>query len=134
MNNLQLEIPISITNCRTESWAPRSSLNCHSERPKHLSWSPDGSLLALTLMKYVALLNPSTNSTLERLNSPESGSIASSHFLGSSARYLVAAGVWDLVLWDLITRSGTQGVHISAEKILNIRQFIGIIVPNRQFK
>lgn len=62
--------------------------------------------MAVTLKSSVALYDPLTNTTFQVLTSPESSTISSAHFLGDSGRHLVAVGVWDVVLWDLVTRSG----------------------------
>lgn len=92
--------------CMPDFWVARSTLNLVSESPSHVSWSPDASLLAITLPYRVALYNPSTNLLRETLASPECGQINSAYFIGKAGRYLVVVGETDLVLWDLVAQRG----------------------------
>ncbi|KAJ7293732.1 WD40 repeat-like protein [Mycena rebaudengoi] len=92
------------TGLSEDFWVARSTLNLVSESPSHVSWSPDASLLAITLPYRVALYNPSTNLLRETLASPECGQINSAYFIGKAGRYLVVVGETDLVLWDLVAQ------------------------------
>ncbi|KAJ7631055.1 WD40 repeat-like protein [Roridomyces roridus] len=83
-------------------WVARSSFNFQNEIPSHVSWSPDGSLLAVTLPHRTVLFDPSTNLVRHTLASPECGDFKASHFIGKAGRYLAVAGPVDLVLWDLV--------------------------------
>ncbi|KAJ7786480.1 quinon protein alcohol dehydrogenase-like superfamily [Mycena metata] len=65
------------------------------ETPSHVSWSPDASLLAVTLPHRVALFTPSTNLLRHSLALSE---------CGAAGRYLAVVGTIDLVLWDLVTQ------------------------------
>ncbi|KAJ6575276.1 WD40 repeat-like protein [Mycena capillaripes] len=85
-----------------EFWVARSSFSLQNETPSHVSWSPDASLLAITLPNRVALYNPSTNLLLHSLVSPECGVGNAAHFIGKAGRYLAVVGTVDLVLWDLV--------------------------------
>ncbi|KAJ7492469.1 WD40 repeat-like protein [Mycena latifolia] len=83
-------------------WVARSTCNFQSESPSHVSWSPDASLLAITLPNRIALFSPSTNLLRHTLASPECGAVQAAHFIGKAGRYLAVVGVVDLVLWDLV--------------------------------
>ncbi|KAJ7727818.1 WD40 repeat-like protein [Mycena maculata] len=85
-----------------EFWVARSSWNLQNELPSHVSWSPDGSLLSITLPHRITLFNPATNLLRHTLACPECGEIKASHFIGKAGRYLAVVGTMDLVLWDLV--------------------------------
>nr|GAT59004.1 WD40 repeat-like protein [Mycena chlorophos] len=85
-----------------EFWVARSTYNVHDESPSDVSWSPDGSLLAVTTPQQVALLAPLTNELLHTLAYPEGGQFNSSHFIGKGGQYVAVAGENEVLLWDLI--------------------------------
>jgi NET1-associated nuclear protein 1 (U3 small nucleolar RNA-associated protein 17) len=84
----------------------RSTLSFRQEIPKHVAWSSDGSILAVSAGPYVALYDPLTNALIQALTTPECDRILSCHFVGSSNRYLAARGQFDVILWDLLTHNG----------------------------
>ncbi|KAF8216066.1 WD40 repeat-like protein [Mycena galopus ATCC 62051] len=85
-----------------EFWVARSTLSLQNESLSHISWSPDASLLAITLPTRVALLDPSTNHLRHSVSFPELGPINDACFIGKAGRYLAVVGAVDLVLWDLV--------------------------------
>ncbi|EIW87027.1 WD40 repeat-like protein [Coniophora puteana RWD-64-598 SS2] len=87
------------------SWTGRSQFGFRSEIPRHISWSPDGSLLAIALDPYVAVYNPVTNSLRYTIICSNCKHVTSAHFVGASGRYLVVQGGSDLILWDMVTQS-----------------------------
>ncbi|KAK7465414.1 NET1-associated nuclear protein 1 [Stygiomarasmius scandens] len=89
---------------REDFWVTRSSFGFRSEKPSHISWSPDGSLLALTLESYVAIYDPITNVKLNTFSSPECRPAKAAYFVGRG-RFLAVLGTHDLVLWDVVSRS-----------------------------
>jgi len=86
-------------------WVPRSSFHYRSELPTHVSWSNDGSLIAVAAGTFVPIYDSITNALLQVLVASECGRVTSVHFLGSSGRYLAVAGGRDLVLWDLVSQT-----------------------------
>ncbi|KAJ7110056.1 WD40 repeat-like protein [Mycena epipterygia] len=96
-----------------EFWVARSTFNFQGEHPSHVSWSPDASLLAITLPHRIALFNPTTNLLRHTLASPECGVVTAAHFIGKAGRYLAVVGAMDLVLWDLVDQR-VQWHHKSA--------------------
>ncbi|KAI6047929.1 WD40-repeat-containing domain protein [Pisolithus marmoratus] len=62
------------------SWVTRSSFSYKSDAPRHASWSPDGSLLAVVFGSSVK---------------PHEA-----HFIGMSGRFLATVGGQDLVVWN----------------------------------
>lgn len=88
-------------------WVARSTMHFRSEIPTHISWSHDGSLLAVAFGQYVVLYDPSTAITFRTIVCPECEVVSSAHFIGKDSRYLAIRGQKDLVLWDLVTESGT---------------------------
>jgi NET1-associated nuclear protein 1 (U3 small nucleolar RNA-associated protein 17) len=96
----------SLRNSLSEFWVTRSTLTLQNEPPFHVSWSPDASLLAVTLPNRVALLSPSTNLLRHSLASPECGTVNAAHFIGKAGRYLAVVGAVDLVFWDLVDQRG----------------------------
>ncbi|KAH9942941.1 WD40 repeat-like protein [Amylocystis lapponica] len=74
-------------------WVARSTFRFRSEIPTHVSWSPDGSLFAVS----VGLIK----------------AVSSARFVGRNGRYLAVTGVRDLMLWDLVTQSMRWQHHSS---------------------
>jgi len=93
-------------NLAVESWIARSTLSFRGERPRHASWSPDGSLLCVTMGPCVNLYDSSSNALRRVLISPNCKAPASAQFVGRSGRFLAVVSVWDIVLWDLPAQSG----------------------------
>ncbi|KAF7347703.1 S-adenosyl-L-methionine-dependent methyltransferase [Mycena venus] len=85
-----------------EFWVARSTLSLQNETPIYVSWSPDASLLAITLPNRVALFNPSTNLLRHSVALPEFGPLSAALFVGKAGRYLGVIGPTDFALWDLI--------------------------------
>ncbi|KZT30806.1 WD40 repeat-like protein [Neolentinus lepideus HHB14362 ss-1] len=90
---------------REEFWVARSSFHYRSELPKHASWSPDGSLLVISFGAYVVLYDPTTCLVHCVLSSSHCKSASSAHFLGTEGRYLAVVGTYDVLIWNLITRT-----------------------------
>lgn len=90
----------------SDFWVARSTCGFRGQNPKHASWSPDSSLLAICLGQVVALYDPSTNILRRALTVPECKIAISARFVGKAGRYLALVGERDLVLWDLITQAG----------------------------
>lgn len=95
----------SILQPLAEFWVARSSLRFRTEIPTDVSWSPDGSLLAVCVGCHVAIYEPETNALCQVLTCPDCPSVTSVQFVGSSGRYLVVNGSRDVFLWDLIFQS-----------------------------
>ena len=70
------------------------------EIPIDVSWSPDGSLLAVCAGSHVAIYEPETNALCQALTSPGCAAL-SVQFVGPSGRYLIVCGHRDVLLWDL---------------------------------
>lgn len=88
-------------------WVARSRLTFKREIPWSISWSPDGSLLAVGFGAYVAIYDPPSNALIRTFTTAElRGPIRSVHFLGHEGRFLAVAGRSDVVLWDLVTQKG----------------------------
>ena len=83
-------------------WLPQATLSFSSGAVKDLSWSPDGTLFAVTLADRVMLYDTSFT-PIDTLSTFEHRSNISAHFVGN--RYLVVVGERSLTPWDLITRS-----------------------------
>ncbi|KAF8260748.1 hypothetical protein EI94DRAFT_878515 [Lactarius quietus] len=89
-------------------WVARSSLTFKREIPRSISWSPDGSLLAVAFGTYIAIYDPSSNALIRAFAASElRGRIRSVSFLGNDGRFLAVTGLSDVVLWDLVE----QKVH-----------------------
>lgn len=84
----------------------RSTFKFRSEIPSYTSWSPDGSLLAVSLGRYVALYDPDTTALLHLWTSRGFPLVVSARFVGRNGRYVAIAGLKDVLLWDLIAESG----------------------------
>lgn len=88
-------------------WVARSSVTFKREIPWTVSWSPDGSLLAVGFGACVAIYDPPSNALIRAVVTSElPGRIRFVQFLGSEGRFLVVAGRSDVVLWDLVTQKG----------------------------
>ncbi|KAJ3787132.1 WD40-repeat-containing domain protein [Lentinula aff. detonsa] len=85
-------------------WVARSSVSFRNEIPSHVSWSPDGSLLAVTLGAYVSLYDALTNIHRTTFTSPECSCVYTAHFIGQG-RFLAVQGKLELVLWDTVSCS-----------------------------
>lgn len=90
------------------SWVPRSSFGFESDTPRHASWSPDGSLLAVATGTSVILYDPCTNVPRHTFVCRESPRPRQAHFIGPSGRFLVVIGDLDLVVWNVTSRSGMR--------------------------
>ncbi|KAH7916435.1 hypothetical protein BJ138DRAFT_1139745 [Hygrophoropsis aurantiaca] len=87
------------------SWMSRSTFTFRRETPKHTSWSPDGSLLAVSYSASVAMYDPTTNVLQHNFCCSEVPEVSSAHFVGPSGRNLVVMGKVSLVVWDIVTQS-----------------------------
>ncbi|VDB86572.1 unnamed protein product [Peniophora sp. CBMAI 1063] len=93
-------------------WVLRSTFAFREECPSHASWSPDGSLLAVSLGPYVAIYDATSTMLISALTARESCvSVVSAHFLGDSGRYITAVGQREVVMWDLISRRVLWRAH-----------------------
>ncbi|KAI0375205.1 WD40 repeat-like protein [Pilatotrama ljubarskyi] len=88
-----------------EYWVARSTLRFRTETPSDVSWSPDGSLLAVSVGSHVAIYDPDTNALHQVLTCPECATMCRVQFLGSSGRYMVISGPRDVLLWDLVLQN-----------------------------
>ncbi|KAH7927287.1 WD40 repeat-like protein [Leucogyrophana mollusca] len=87
------------------SWTNRSTFTFRQERPKHGTWSPDGSLLAVSFDSSVAMYDPFTNILQHSFCCSEVPVVSSSHFIGPSGHYLAVIGGPNIALWDVVTQS-----------------------------
>lgn len=87
------------------SWVTRSSLGYKSDIPRHASWSPDGSLLAVVFGPSVVLYDPYTNVPRHVFVCHESQRPCEAHFIGMSGRFLAIIGGPNLVVWSIMSRS-----------------------------
>ncbi|TFK56639.1 WD40 repeat-like protein [Heliocybe sulcata] len=90
---------------REDFWVARSSFGYRSEVPKHASWSPDGSLLAIVYGAYIVLHDPLTSLVHCVLSWSHCKSASSAYFVGNEGRHLAVAGTHDIAMWDLVTRT-----------------------------
>ena len=93
---------------QTVSWVPRSSFGFESDVPSHASWSPDGSLLAVAIGTSVVLYDPCTNVPQHTFVCCESPRPRQAHFIGPTGRFLVVTSGLDLVVWNIVSHSGTR--------------------------
>ncbi|KAF8832075.1 hypothetical protein HHX47_DHR1001243 [Lentinula edodes] len=99
-------------------WIARSSFNFRNEVPSHVSWSPDGSLLAVTFGTRVSLYDALTNIHRTTFTSPECPHAYMSHFVGRG-RFLAVQGKQELVVWDIVSRS-VRWSYTSSYPIYNV--------------
>lgn len=97
----------------------RSSFTFRQEIPKHATISTDGSLLAVLFGKTINLHDSSAGGIVESINSSQIRSPEQLYFVGRSSRYLVIKGSRDIVLWDIVRRSGKcqPSVFVNARSI-----------------
>lgn len=96
-------IPISSL---PDFWISRACFSLRSETPTAACWSADGSLLAVSSSRQVALYNPDSNLQLSSLASPDLRRIDKICFVGDGGRYLIAGGKQSIIAWDLIAKRG----------------------------
>ncbi|KAJ3909392.1 WD40 repeat-like protein [Lentinula edodes] len=99
-------------------WIARSSFSFRNEAPSHVSWSPDGSLLAVTFGTRVSLYDALTNIHRTTFTSPECPHAYMSHFVGRG-RFLAVQGKQELVVWDIVSRS-VRWSYTSSYPIYNV--------------
>ncbi|KAJ3880820.1 WD40 repeat-like protein [Lentinula edodes] len=99
-------------------WITRSSFSFRNEVPSHVSWSPDGSLLAVTFGTHVSLYDALTNIHRTTFTSPECPHAYMSHFVGRG-RFLAVQGKQELVVWDIVSRS-VRWSYTSSHPIYNV--------------
>ncbi|RDX51076.1 WD40 repeat-like protein [Lentinus brumalis] len=97
-----------------EFWVARSTLRFRTETPTDVSWSPDGSLLAVSVGSHIAIYEPNTNALCQVLTCPDVATVSGVHFVGSSGRYLAVSGARDIFLWDLVFQTLRWRYHSSA--------------------
>ncbi|KAJ7235856.1 hypothetical protein B0H12DRAFT_132191 [Mycena haematopus] len=102
VKTFRIQTARSKTGPSEEFWVARSTLSLQHEAPSQASWSPDASLLAITLPTRVALFDPSNNLLRHSVAFPELGPLNGAYFIGKAGRYLAVVGAVDLVLWDLV--------------------------------
>ncbi|KAF8899035.1 WD40 repeat-like protein [Infundibulicybe gibba] len=88
-----------------EYWTAKTAHTFRSELPTVATWSPDGSLLAVSIGPYITLYETASDSLLQTLTHPGCKNSTSLHFVGAGGRYLTATGKSTLFLWDLISQS-----------------------------
>jgi NET1-associated nuclear protein 1 (U3 small nucleolar RNA-associated protein 17) len=93
--------------CLIDFWVARSTIRSRSEIPSHVSWSYDGSIMAVASSSYVVLYDPNTAVALRTIFCPECETVSSVCFIGKTSRYLVIRSYTEFVLWDLILENGT---------------------------
>jgi NET1-associated nuclear protein 1 (U3 small nucleolar RNA-associated protein 17) len=81
-------------------------LTYRADIPKHATWSPDGSLLAVSFGPHAVLYEPTTNVVLQTLTSVHSEDTLSAHFVGPSGRYIAVVSAHNVLLWDLLDHAG----------------------------
>ncbi len=97
----------------TVFWVARSRLTFKREIPWSISWSPDGSLLAVGFGAHVAIYDPPSNALIRTFAASElRGPVRSVHFLGHEGRFLAVTGRSDVVLWDLVTQKGKLYMYL----------------------
>ncbi|KAG7099626.1 hypothetical protein E1B28_001454 [Marasmius oreades] len=92
---------VSRRSLSEEFWISRSSLTFRSKVPSSVTWSPDGTLLAVCLENQVSVYDPYTSVLRCTLTSPEFTAAKSAHYLGRG-RYLAVIGSNELVIWDIV--------------------------------
>ncbi|KAF8999080.1 WD40 repeat-like protein [Cyathus striatus] len=92
-------------NIKEDFWVLRSVFNFRSEIPRSISWSPDGSLLAIALGPTTVLYDPIMSTLRLSLSSAECRDTKTVHFIGSAGRFLLSVGKRILVLWDLLSQT-----------------------------
>ena len=101
-------------------WVARSRLTFKREIPWSISWSHDGSLLAVGFGAYVAIYDPPSNALIRTFATSElRGPVRSVHFLGHEGRFLAVAGRSDVVLWDLVTQKGKLHMYLTLSYVQN---------------
>ncbi|WFD42555.1 NET1-associated nuclear protein 1 [Malassezia psittaci] len=88
---------------RTESyWICRSAFSYRGTIPRWVTWSPDGSLLAIAQGVFITLWDPVSLVMQTRLAAPELGAAEQCVFVGRHGRFLAAVGSQRLLIWDLV--------------------------------
>ncbi|TFK77382.1 WD40 repeat-like protein [Pluteus cervinus] len=86
-------------------WVANSTHEFRNEIPQALSWSSDGSLVAVALGQHIVLFDPASNTIAHTLPSSDSEPVVSVKFIGQTGRYLAAATKSTLHFWDLIANT-----------------------------
>lgn len=81
----------------------RTTLEYHSEKPRFVSWSHDGSLLAVCFESCVVVYETSVYALLQVLTSSECTNPQSVYFIGGSN--LLVQGGTKIVLWNILAHS-----------------------------
>ncbi|KAG9047512.1 hypothetical protein FS837_002097 [Tulasnella sp. UAMH 9824] len=90
-----------------EIWVNRATLTYREEPPLHLSFSPDGSVLAVAHGSYVTLWDGQSHALLYAISSLPFRKVNTVHFVGSNGRYLVVSGdSKDAIVWDVLKNKG----------------------------
>ncbi|KAG8938511.1 hypothetical protein FRC00_014729, partial [Tulasnella sp. 408] len=94
-----------------ESWVNRATLTYREEAPLDLSFSPDGSVLAVAHGSYVTLWDGQTHALLYAMSSLPFRKVKTVHFVGTNGRYLVVSGdSKDAIVWDVLKNKALRRV------------------------
>lgn len=86
----------------------RATLTYREETPLHLSFSPDGSVLAVAHGPYITLWDGQTHALLYAVSSLPFRKVNTVHFVGTNGRYVVVSGdSKDLIVWDVLKNKGS---------------------------
>jgi NET1-associated nuclear protein 1 (U3 small nucleolar RNA-associated protein 17) len=96
-------------------WIHRSTVAFRAMTPLDVSWSADGSILAVTFNACVALYDATSNALRSVVTSSECRSLTNARFVGSAGRYLLLAADRDLVLWDLVHQT-SKSIRLTLSK------------------
>ncbi|KIO25200.1 hypothetical protein M407DRAFT_25424 [Tulasnella calospora MUT 4182] len=104
-----------------ESWVNRATLTYREETPSHLSFSPDGSVLAVAHGSYVTLWDGQTHALLYAVSSLPFRKVNIVHFVGTNGRYLVVSGdSKDAIVWDVLKNKAVRRVSTTPPTSLSM--------------
>lgn len=83
-------------------------ISARSETPSDACWSPDGSILAASSGRQIALYDPYSNLSINHLAAMDVRAIEFIRFVGKKGRYMIATGRNNAVLWDLVKCTGKR--------------------------
>lgn len=87
----------------SEYWINRSSFSHRNQRPAQATWSPDGSILAVSHGRLVTVWSVTTNALYGTFTSSDVPEFSRLVFVGKNGRFIGASGSKAFVLWDLVS-------------------------------
>ena len=122
--------PSQLAHSSLVFWAQTTELETRSQSPGRLTFSPDGSLLAVAHPAFITLHNASSAdlTLMDTVSCSEVRSISKITFVGERGRWLACVGQHELVLWDVIRSCGAFSIVFPLDALAEVYRFSEVAI------